>query len=221
MTEPPGLTERISSGVVYTGDCGLLVGIGTTSIVGTTTALVFELLIPDNSFMQDTAMVGTAITVSEINEGDYFVLRESNLGMAASSIDGDGGTVGIASTALDNVYKALKAETILMDITNVGGRAVREITVGVTTYGGSPLPGSGIGFTNTTFTDVLAGFGTGDFDNFVYRNYYGSYTWGRIDCNARTSTQEFPFYNQNGVTGIDTSAYVRRYVPLKYVDYDV
>ena len=221
MTEPPGLTERISSGVVYTGDCGLLVGIGTTSIVGTTTALVFELLIPDNSFMQDTAMVGTAITVSEIDEGDYFVLRESNLGMAASSIDGDGGTVGIASTALDNVYKALKAETILMDITNVGGRAVREITVGVTTYGGSPLPGSGIGFTNTTFTDVLAGFGTGDFDNFVYRNYYGSYTWGRIDCNARTSTQEFPFYNQNGVTGIDTSAYVRRYVPLKYVDYDV
>ena len=216
MTPPPVLDERISSGIEYSGDFGLIVGVGTTAVTGiASTALVFELLIPENSIMRDATITGTAVTISGISTNDYFVYRESNIGNPVTSLDASGTIVGVGTTSLDNVYKALKAETVKEFVYGVGDVFIRKITVGVTTYNGYVF-----GETDT-FDSMVQTFDstTTTFDNFVFRNYYGVYSWGRIDCDARTATQEFPFYNQNGVTGISTSAYVRRYVPLKYRDY--
>ena len=216
MTPPPVLDERVSSGVEYSGDFGLIVGVGTTAVTGiASTALIFELLIPENSIMRDTVITGTAVTISGISTNDYFVYRESNIGNPVTSLDASGTVVGVGTTSLDNVYKALKAETVKEFVYGVGDVFLRKITVGVTTYNGYVF-----GKTDT-FDSMVQTFDstTTSFDNFVFRNYYGVYSWGRIDCDARTATQEFPFYNQNGVTGISTSAYVRRNVPLKYRDY--
>ena len=217
LIEPPTvLSERIKSGVSYSGDFGLIVGVGTTSISGVTTALEFELYIPENSALRDTTLVGTAITISGISTNDYFVLRNANVGSASTSIDENGATVGVGTTALDNVYKVLKAETVQELVTGIGNVFLRKVTVGVVSY-------EGYEFVTKTFDDTVLSFDstTTTFDNFLFRNYYGLYTWGKIDCTARTSTSEFPFYNQNGVTGISTSAYVRRQVPLKIKDYNV
>lgn len=217
LIEPPSsLSERIKSGVNYSGDFGLIVGVGTTSIVGTTTALEFEFYIPDNSALRDTTLVGTAITISGISTNDYFVLRNANVGSASTSIDENGATVGVGTTALDNVYKVLKAETVQELVSGVGNVFLRKVTVGVVSY-------EGFAFVTKSFDDTILSFDstTTTFDNFLFRNYYGLYSWGKIDCTARTSTSEFPFYNQNGVTGISTSAYVRRQIPLKNKDYNV
>ena len=224
MTPPPVLRERINSGVNYSGDFGLVVGIGSTAIVGVaSTALIFELLIPDNSILRDTVVTGTAVTVSEISANDYFVVRESNIGRPSDSLGllttsgyTSSDIVGVGTTALDNVYKALKTETVKKFVYGIGDVFVREITVGVSDYGGYDYSTS-----LTTFDQTIITFDstTTNFDNFVFRNYYGVYSWGRIDCDARTSTQEFPFYNQNGVSGIPTSSYVMRNIPLKYKDY--
>ena len=43
----------------------------------------------------------------------------------------------------------------------------------------------------------------------------GSYTWGAIDISRNTSSESFEFFNQNGLAGIETSAYVSRILPLK------
>ena len=50
---------------------------------------------------------------------------------------------------------------------------------------------------------------------------FGTYSWGKITTTARTSEQEFGAYNRNGVGGISTSPYVRRYLPLKIQNYIV
>ena len=43
----------------------------------------------------------------------------------------------------------------------------------------------------------------------------GSYTWGAIDISRNASSESFEFFNQNGLAGIETSAYVSRLLPLK------
>ena len=217
LIEPPNvLTERINTGISYSGDFGLIVGVGTTSIVGTTTALTFDFYIPENSILRDATIVGTAITISGISTGDYFVLRNSNVGNPSNSIDESGSTVGVGTTSLDNVYKVLASEIVQEVVYGVGNVFLRKVTVGVTTYGGYNFTTNSFDSTILTFDSDLV-----TFDSFLFNNYYGLFSWGRIDCDARTSTEEFPFYNQNGVTGISTSAYVRRYSPLKNKDYNI
>ena len=114
------------------------------------------------------------------------------------------------------MFTRSSTETVQELVTGIGNVFLRKVTVGVVSY-------EGYEFVTKTFDDTILSFDstTTTFDNFLFRNYYGLYTWGKIDCTARTSTSEFPFYNQNGVTGISTSAYVRRQVPLKIKDYNV
>ena len=70
--------------------------------------MIFHLHIPLDSEMRDANLVGTAVTLSGISTGDYFIVRNSNLGAASTSINAlgtDNSTVvGIGSEFLDNVY---------------------------------------------------------------------------------------------------------------------
>jgi len=50
-------------------------------------------------------------------------------------------------------------------------------------------------------------------------NYFGNFSWGRIDLTARTESNEFNFYGDRRVGGITTSAIVQRTKPLKFKKY--
>jgi len=201
LIEPPTtLTERINSGVSFSGDFGTIVGVATTSVVGVaSTGLILSLFIPNDSVLKDTDIVGTAITVSSLSIGDYFVVKGSNIGLGVTSISSGSETVGVGTTCIDNVYQVVGSATTQRNIVGFGTTTVNDITVSLLSYNG--------------YDFSVLGVST--------QSNFGYYSFGKIMTNARTSTSEFPFYNQNGLAGISTSSYVRRFVPLKIQDYIV
>jgi hypothetical protein len=68
IQNPNPVTEEITS-VTYSGDFGIISGISTTSVGIASTGIIFDLLIPPNSFLRDSSIVGSAITVSGIQTG--------------------------------------------------------------------------------------------------------------------------------------------------------
>ena len=200
LIEPPKvLAERINSGVQYQGDFGTIVGVATTSIVGVaSTGLILSLFIPQDSALKDTSLVGTAITVSSLSVGDFFVVRNSNIGFGVTSLKyGNAVTVGVGTTCIDNVYEVVGTATTQKTLPGVGSTTVNDVTVSILSYNGY------------------------DFSSLGINTYFGNYSFGKITTTARTSTSTFNFYNEDGLSGISTSALVRRFVPLKIQDYNV
>ena len=116
----------------YSGDSGIIVGLGTTSIGVGATGLMFHLHIPLDSDMRNTNLVGSAVTLSGISTGDYFIVRNSSLGTASTSINAlgtDNSTVvGVGSEFLDNVYVVNKMELETQVISGVS-TYVTKVTV--------------------------------------------------------------------------------------------
>jgi hypothetical protein len=164
--------------------------------------------------MRDVSVVGTAITISGIQTGYYFVVRNSKIGNGSTSVTSTGSVVGVATTCLDNVYQALSCTIISKNIIGVGTTAVKQVLVGLTTYNGYDYRLRTFDSTEVTFdstTDKIS-----DFDSRII--YWGNYSWGKITA-ERNATNTFNFYGLNGIGGITTSAIVRRYNPLSYVNY--
>ena len=55
-----------------------------------------------------------------------------------------------------------------------------------------------------------------------YSEFFGEYSWGRIDTAPRGKARVFNSYagNSDGLVGITTSAIVERVNPLRYVNYN-
>ena len=81
IEKPRTPVEEIKT-VTYTGDfLELFQGVSTTSVGVASTGIVFDLVIPSDSPFRDSTIVGTAITVSGIQTGYYFVTSKTNLGL--------------------------------------------------------------------------------------------------------------------------------------------
>ena len=109
ISEPDSHKEEVVA-KGYSGDFGIIVGIATTSIVGLATTsvkgLVLNLDIPENSFLRDVTYVGTAITETRIEVGDYFTINSSNLGFGVTSLHySNGSVISYASTFFDGIYQ--------------------------------------------------------------------------------------------------------------------
>jgi hypothetical protein len=65
-----------------------------------------ELYIPQDSFMRDSDIVGTAVTVSQLTTNDYFVVNLSNIGVSTNNFDG--------------VYRVSHAYDFTKDLSGVG-----------------------------------------------------------------------------------------------------
>lgn len=215
LIEPPSfLTERINN-VSYFGDFGLIVGVASTSVTGVaSTALLLNLYIPTNSPLRDSAIVGSAVTISGISTGDYFVVSDSNYGNVTTSLRSDGSVIGIGTTCIDNVYQVIDSNIVSRNVVGYGSVYLNEVLVSVSDY-------NDYNFAYQTFDSMILSFDSTlyTFDSYVIQNSLGNFSWGRIEVDARTSNEEFNFYNQNGIAGIKTSAIVRRYLPLKYNNY--
>jgi len=177
----------------YTGDFGIIVGVTSTSVGVASTGFVLDLFIPINSYLRDTTIVSTATTISGIQTGDYFVVKDSNIGSGVTSLYQDNTVLGITTQFLDCVYEVAAVSTATTSVAGVGVTYIRRVTVSVSDLGNI----SGIGATE----------------------FYGEYSWGMVDLGARTSPQTFNSYTLNGSAGISTSATLTRVQPLKLSDY--
>jgi hypothetical protein len=184
--------NRIAS---YEGDFGIITGISTTSIGIASTALVFDLTIPKESFLRDSSVTGVT-TISGIQTSYYFVVYESNVGNGATSLESDNSILGIGTEFLDNVYKVSSVSIAQTDVIGVGVTYVARVVVSISDY------------------NSLTGVGSS--------NFYGRYSWGRLSLTPRLEDDSIKTYNaylSNGVTGIKTGSLVTRLNPLIYQNY--
>lgn len=198
LISPPTLIDEENLVDYYTGDYGVIVGFGTTSI-SSEPKLIFDLHIPLNSYMRDNDIVGTAVTISGISTGDYFIVSNTNIGSAVTSLSTSGDVVGIGTSYVDNVYYVDNHEIIVAPT-------------------GISSDGVGIGTTNVKRVFVRVS------DNFNYsgistHGYFGEYSWGKIVLVSRSGINSYTAYNFNGVTGITTSMRVQRLESLKFKNY--
>jgi hypothetical protein len=142
--------------------------------------------------------VGTAITLSEIGVNDYFVVNNSNIGVASTAItskDIGGNTIGIGTRFVDNVYQVDSVNTVQSSVIGIGLTYVRRVSVRIV----------GAGITNYGIV--------------TSSNYFGEFSWGKISLESRSESNIFNFYGDSGISGISTSAIVQRTKPLKYTNY--
>ena len=90
----------------------------------------------------------------------------------------------------------------------------------VNTPSGISAGGVGIGTTYcarvfATITSDFSWGGTG----IQSSNFYGTYSWGRIDLSSRSGLNSYTAYTEGGVVGITTSTIVERSAPLKSKSY--
>jgi hypothetical protein len=204
LIESPSMIKETDGVSLYAGDSGVIVGFGTTA-----TGIIFDFYIPTDSYLRDTSVVGTALTVSGIGAGDYFLVYDSNIGSASTSIiskDIDNNTIGIGTNFVNNVYQVQSVSNVSVANTAIGIatvgvavttiRRVNAIVSGISTISGY----SGVGIGTTTIN-------------------FGNFSWGRIELTERSKQNTYNFYGNNGVSGISTSGVVKRTLPLRFENY--
>ena len=203
LISPPTYIQEINSVNTYSGDQGVIVGFGTTTI-SSKDQMIFDFYIPQDSFLREGAITGTAVTISGIGTNDIFVVKGSNVGNATTSItsvDSGSNTIGIGTSFIDNVYSVNTYEIVNRP---------------------SSVNSSGVGIGTTycarVFATISSDFSWGG-TGIETSNYYGTYSWGRIDLSSRAGLNSYTAYTEGGVTGITTSTIVERNAPLKYKRY--
>jgi hypothetical protein len=190
LIETPEVTNESIPIDSYIGDYGTIVGFNTTK-VGSQNKYIFDLFIPEDSFMRDAYLIGTGITVSTINVGDYLTIFDTNIDVGGSfnTQDTTSNVVGTAITYSDAVYQVAAVSTEMITVAGYGVTAVRRIVTNV-----GPIGNISYGSTVT-----------------------GQYSWGKIlfDVDKRVGIRTFTAYTLNGYAGISTSGLVTRTVPLK------
>ena len=208
LVSQPSYSEEENLAGDYAGDSGIIVGFGTTTTSGLTTQFVFDLHIPFSSKLRDESIVGTAVTLSGLEQGDFFIVSNSNIGSATTSIislDQSGGTAGVGKSFIDNVYVVAHSENIMRTIrldasgVGIGTTVCRRVFTNVTQ---PKFNTSGVG---TQSTSTVAG--------------YGDYSWGKITIASRAGLNSYTAYTENGILGITTSTRVERSAPLKFKNY--
>lgn len=190
--EPPAVNREYINGVSYFGDYGIISGIKTTNVGFASTGLVFDLYIPLNSYLRNSAITNPIITESEIKENYYFKVSNSKIGSGVTSLTKDGSVIGIGTTGIDNVYQVISVSTASTDVYGVGNATVVRVVVSVNSYNG------------------ISGFG--------YSAYYGDYSWGLITVSGTENS--YAVGSNYGVVGLNSTPLVRRYNSLRIQNYD-
>jgi hypothetical protein len=192
LIEPPSLNREYIEDVSYLGDFGIISGINTSSVGSAATALIFDLYIPQDSYLRDYSITDPIITESEIQQGYYLKVSNSSVGNGVTSLRSDGSVIGIGTTGIDNIYQVISVSTGTTDVYGVGSATAVKVTVSVSGYNG------------------LSGIG--------YSSYYGDYTWGVI--NVPNTINSFSVNSNYGVVGLNSTPIIRRYNKLRIENYN-
>ena len=231
LISPPVVNTEICNVSSYSGDSGIIVGFGTTT-QSSMNKLIFDFYIPQSSFLRNTSLVGTAITLSSIDISDYFIVYGSNVGFSNTisiSRDNNNNIIGFGTNFVDNVYQVDSVVNVSVANTVIG---IATIGAGTTTVRRVYARISGVGtinFSSTLITfdstssvftfDNIGSVGTGFTGVVTPSNYFGNFSWGKIQLTARTESNQFDFYGDRRSGGITTSAIVKRTNPLKFKKY--
>ena len=198
-SNPPQVLIEISKSIyetntssTYEGDFGLIVGIKTTSVGVASTALIFDLYIPQDSYLRNSSITGVT-TVSGIQTGYYFVVNNTNVGNGVTSLYQNNSILGIGTQFLNGIYEVASVSIAQTSIPGIALTYVTRVTTSISNY------------------NSLSGIG--------YSAFYGEFSWGKITLGTRNNPKAFNSYTRNGILGITTSSTVTRISPLKYVGY--
>jgi hypothetical protein len=192
LIEFPSFTFEDNTVSSYEGDFGIITGISTTSVGVASTGIVFDFVIPNNSFLRNSSITGVT-TISGIQTGYYFTVYNSNVGNGVTSLNSLGSTVGVGSIFLDNVYQVASVSIAQTATVGFGITYVAKVIVSVSSYNG------------------LTGIG--------YSNFYGEFSWGRVTLGSRVKQNSYNAYTLTGFTGISTGTILKRTNSLKYLNY--
>jgi len=187
-------TPKVESikNVTYNGDYGDIIGIGTqtTGINTTGPALFFDLKPDSTIFPADLTSVGNNERLKTgISTGDYFVIQNTSIGSSTS------GVTGIKTTSSGS------------EIIGVGTNFVDNV------YFAEHIIGIGVSIVRV-FSNVQSISGINTVGLTTYARG-GKYSWGAVNVSRTSNSKSFEFFNQNGVSGIETSAQIIRSAPIK------
>lgn len=209
---PPSPTVEVISNVSYEGDYGDVVGMGTTG-----SYFYMDLHIPYDSYMRNSSVVGTAITISGIQTGYYVVVSNSNLGGGSISLRQDDSVIGVGTTCFDNIYQVSATQVFETNVPGIGVTYVKRITTKVQNLAtvGFPTAIRSFDSSSITFDSTLTTFDASSFET----RTYGKYSWGKISISERKFPTSFTARTYRGVSGLSTSPIVERFNPLRYRNY--
>ena len=197
QTQEPAVVEH-NQATSYTGDFGRVVGYGLADFGGSEEITV-DLYIPEDSYMRDAVRLGAAATsISGLGTGDYFVISDSNVGLAnTTNISvgiNTGEIIGVGTQFIDNVYQVRDVSVVSANIPGIGTTSVLRIGTNIKDEGGITFASE-----NVLFDDAGVGFGSGPQSTnlatvgFVTGFYLGSYSWGKITLGDRPQPRNFSY----------------------------
>jgi len=231
LIEEPKMANRVEkiTSITYAGDYGKVVGFGTTTS-GSQNKFIFDLYIPEDSYLRDSTYVGTAVTLSSLSVGDFFLLDESNVGSATTVLRsfnvGGATTIGVGTQFVDNVYQVADVNTVSVANTAIGistvGTATTYVTrvfVNIDLFTTDSFDSSLLKFDSTNTKFDSNGIGATYTGNVHNAPFYGTYSWGYLELGSRIGARDFKFYGQDGLGGISTSGFIQRFNPLRDKEY--
>jgi hypothetical protein len=221
LIEPPSFETEINDVNDYEGDSGIIVGFGTTTI-GSKNKIILDLYIPEDSYMRQQSLTGTAVTISSLNVGDYFVTFNSNVGFASTAIIStriDDSMIGIGTEYIDNVYQVDTSQIIERSVAGIGTTFVNRIFANVSEFKFEAFSSTLITFDSIVYTfDSIGGISTYSGD-ILSANNFGEFSWGKVSLAFRSKENSYEFYGNGGVGGISTSTVVKRTTPMRFSNY--
>ena len=233
LISPPTYTRENNSVDSFNGDSGIIVGFGTTS-TSAGPELVFDLYIPEDSHLRDSAITGTAVTQCGITTNDYFVVHNSNSGIADTgagigvtpftSKSNDDRVIGFATEFVDTVFQVGSSDIIERHVLGIGTTSVTRVHTQILTgIGTENWDSSGITMDATSLTldneasgNVYAGTISTATNG---QAYFGDYSWGKIVLGPRLKTNSYVYYGESGYAGLSTGDMIFRRPKLKTVGY--
>jgi len=227
LIQPPQLIAETDTVGSYSGDDGIIVGFGTEGgEADIDKSLIFDIHIPYDSWLRNTDLVGTAVTLSSIQVGDYFVTKNTYVGFAdttLNSLNSSGDIIGIGTLFVDNIYQVdTVSNHITGALTGIGTTTFRRVTAKIAGVSTITFASTKAGFSSETydFSSAGQGQGSGWSGAFTTSYYIGDFSWGKIDVVSRNESNEYTAYTRGSISGLSTSSIVRRSKPLKSKNYD-
>jgi hypothetical protein len=194
IESPNPITKEIVKEVEYLGDFGIISGITTTTLPLAPNALVFDLVVPPDSFLQNFNYVDDYIRISKLEPGYYFSVFNSNIGYGLTSYRSDGSIIGIGTQCIDNIYQVISVSVGSTEAYGILGLSpVLKVAVSVDNFNG--------------------------LNGLEHGNFYGEYSWGLISPKVRNNPKEFFINSDYGVVGLNTTPIVRRKNYLSFFNY--
>ena len=230
LITPPVVKREVNEVFSYNGDSGVIVGYGASTFDPGGNKIILDLHIPFDSDLRNPVLVGSAITLTSLTTGDYFLVQNSinrlegneKFETFAANDFNFVNQVGVATDNIDTIYQVESTElveTSISGITTTVKRIFTRITgIGSTAYDSTLITKDSTAFTYDSVGNIYtAGISTNP------EHYFGDYCFGKITLVGRSELNEFKSYSGqiDFRVGISTSDIVQRDIALKYKNYIV